>query len=93
MLNKFLKFENLLGAFLLASLGFLVKNFCVDAMMPSNQNNQAFSLFVDKKPNLSLLKLLDICEVKHDGTLKDIVNKTQNQWLRKDNQEKINLNI
>lgn len=34
------------------------------------------------KPTKTLLTLLDILQLKHDGTLKNIVDETQKQWLR-----------
>ena len=42
----------------------------------------------DGKPTQAVVKLLELTGVQHDGTLSDVVQKTQDQWLRKPNQER-----
>lgn len=40
------------------------------------------------KPRQGLLHLLDLCGIKHDATLADIIEKTQHEWLRKPGTER-----
>lgn len=40
------------------------------------------------KPRQGLLDLLDACNIKHNGTLDDIIQKTQHEWLRKPGTER-----
>ena len=42
----------------------------------------------DGKPTQEVLRLLELTGVQHDGSLADIVQKTQELWLRKPNQER-----
>ncbi len=46
------------------------------------------TLFVDGSPTRALLELLQECDISHDGTLADIVAKTQASWIRKAGSER-----
>ena len=51
--------------------------------------SKSFNLLTeDQKPSKPLLELLDLLDIKHDGSLKDIVEKTQTSWLRKADTER-----
>ena len=63
-------------------------NFC------SKQSIKEYStavLTTKGQPTKALLSLLDLLQIKHDGTLKTIVEQTQKAWLRKPGQERWDL--
>ncbi|KKR97179.1 MAG: hypothetical protein UU47_C0002G0051 [candidate division TM6 bacterium GW2011_GWE2_41_16] len=59
---------------------------------PVAQNSQLKITTSDQKPQQPLLDLLGICAITHDGSLKNIVQQTQQTWLRKSGTERWQMN-
>jgi hypothetical protein len=89
MFNRIFKGWALLS-YIAIGIIFLLTPFFIRAEKSSiGIENFAFDLLGNNgKPSSSLLKLLDVCDVSHDGSLNDIIEKTQSQWLRKDGEER-----
>jgi len=78
---------------------------CVENAINQNQTSlkiaQLKLLTPEQNPRKALLDLLELCNIKHDGSVKDIIEKTQHAWLctpgterwQPDSPEKISLLI
>jgi hypothetical protein len=56
--------------------------------IPMNKSQSFNLLTAHDQPSQPLLTLLELLEIKHDGTLQEIVEKTQELWLRKPGTER-----